>query len=65
MGKRAKEHRRRVQKRNDRINAQQSAYEKMMKQMMEQHVASIKESQNAVSSNTENIGGFIQSPESI
>lgn len=65
MGKREKEHRKRVQKRNDRINAQKRAYEKMMKLMMEQHVASLKENQNASSAITENISGFIQSPESI
>ena len=36
MGKKAKEHRKKVQARNARIKAEQNAYNKRMNQMMEQ-----------------------------
>lgn len=50
MGKKAKEHRKRVQKRNDRIKSEQKRYEKMMNDAMTKQIEMMKqkfeESQN-------------------
>ena len=43
MGKRAKEHRKRVQKRNDRIKSEQKRYEKMMNDVMTKQIEAMKQ----------------------
>jgi len=43
MGKRAKEHRKRVQKRNDKIKSEQKRYEKMMNDVMTKQIEMMKE----------------------
>jgi hypothetical protein len=43
MGKRAKEHRKRVQKRNDRIKSEQKRYEKMMNDVMTKQIETMKQ----------------------
>lgn len=43
MGKRAKEHRKRVQKRNDRIKSEQKRYEKMMNDVMTKQIEMMKQ----------------------
>lgn len=43
MGKRAKEHRKRVQKRNDRIKSEQKHYEKMMNDVMTKQIEAMKQ----------------------
>lgn len=54
MGKKAKEHRKRVQKRNDRIKSEQKRYEKMMNDAMTKQIEMMKqkfeESQNVENS---------------
>ena len=43
MGKRAKEHRKRVQKRNDKIKSEQKRYEKMMNDVMTKQIEAMKQ----------------------
>lgn len=43
MGKKAKEHRKRVQKRNDKIKSEQKRYEKMMNDVMTKQIEMMKE----------------------
>ena len=43
MGKRAKEHRKRVQKRNDKIKSEQKRYEKMMNDVMTKQIEMMKQ----------------------
>ena len=43
MGKRAKEHRKRVQKRNDRIKSEQKRYEMMMNDVMTKQIETMKQ----------------------
>jgi len=43
MGKKAKEHRKRVQKRNDRIKSEQKRYEKMMNDVMTKQIEMMKQ----------------------
>jgi hypothetical protein len=42
MGKRAKAHRQKVAKRNEKINQSQKIYEKMYNEMLKQHVEAIR-----------------------
>lgn len=60
MGKKAKEHRRRVQARNARIKAEQNAFKKRMNQIMEQQIAQIKESEKNSETETSNDGEPVQ-----
>ena len=43
MGKKAKEHRKRVQKRNDKIKSEQRRYEKMMNDVMTKQIEMMKQ----------------------
>ena len=43
MGKKAKEHRKRVQKRNDKIKSEQKRYEKMMNDVMTKQIEMMKQ----------------------
>ena len=43
MGKKAKEHRKRVQKRNEKIKSEQKRYEKMMNDVMTKQIEMMKE----------------------
>ncbi len=54
MGKRDKEHRKKVQKRNERLLNEQKLMEKQYKQMLEQRLALIKERLASMSGNSEN-----------
>ena len=54
MGKRAKEHRAKVAKRNEKINQAQKIYQKMYNEMLKQHVDSIKAERMGPSGDTEN-----------
>jgi len=57
MGKKAKEHRKRVQKRNNQIKLEQRRYEKMMNDAMTKQIEMMKqqfeESQNSENQTTE------------
>lgn len=52
MGKKAKEHRKRVQKRNDRIKMEQRRYEKMMNEMMAKQMELLKQQESQENQNT-------------
>lgn len=54
MGKRAKAHRAKVAKRNEKINQAQKVYQKMYNEMLKQHVDSIKAERMGPSGDTEN-----------
>lgn len=60
MGKRAKEHRAKVAKRNEKINQAQKIYQKMYNEMLKQHVDSIKAERMGPSGDTENPGQIIE-----
>lgn len=52
MGKKAKEHRKRVQKRNERIKMEQRRYEKMMNEMMAKQMELLKQQESQENQNT-------------
>ncbi len=53
MGKRAKSHRQKVAKRNEKINQAQKVYQKMYNEMMKQHVESIRQEKLSGDTTTE------------
>lgn len=67
MGKAAKEHRRRVKARNERLKVQENVRKKMLTQMFEQYTEQLKQEREAATSatTTENDMGFIQPDTSI
>ena len=54
MGKRDKEHRKKVQKRNERLLNEQKLMEKQYKEMLQQRLSLIKERLASMSGNSEN-----------
>lgn len=54
MGKRAKAHRQKVAKRNEKINQAQKVYQKMYNEMLKQHIEAIKAEKMGPSGDTEN-----------
>lgn len=65
MGKAAKEHRRRVKARNERLKVEENIRKKMLTQMFEQYTEQLKQEREATSATTENDMGFIQPDTSI
>lgn len=53
MGKRAKAHRQKVAKRNEKINHAQKVYQKMYNEMLKQHIESIREEKLSGNTTTE------------
>ncbi len=61
MGKKEKEHRRRVKARNERLKGIENARKKMLEQMFEQYKNQLMEESEAASATTENNSGPVQS----
>lgn len=60
MGKRSKEHRAKVAKRNQKINQAQKIYQKMYNEILKQRVDSIKAERMGPSGDTENSEQIIE-----
>ena len=60
MGKKAKEHRKKVQARNARIKSEQNAYNKKMNQMMEQMMSNMKNNMTDISETTNEENNGVQ-----
>lgn len=55
MGKRAKEHRKKVQKRNQRIQVEKKKFQKMYTEMLTQKLEELKEKYSATTENEETV----------